>query len=320
MRNFCWIKVVLAGTALSAQPVSTWEMLSYTPPAGFNIVQKPDGGGRVELTKSSRTNYCVIVIYSSTPAGNNLEASFASEWKAVMLKTISAVATPFPAVKNLGNTRAAVGRATSTAGGQPVSAMLVVLDAGVRVLSMIVLTPTLSAYDAYATDVEGMLSTLSVQRANVANTIPPTVGGRLVIPPPGGNLTIADFAGEWGHNDGITTSYVDRSTGVYVGSESLHFTNKWTFSKNGGISLDFFAIRNGKKIIEKSNGTAALAGGILVIRMSNMQRYVFRGWLDLPDMTIMKLNGPWYDDPIPSNILSNPEQGVNLDQTWVRKK
>ena len=54
--------------------------------------------------------------------------------------------------------------------------------------------------------------------------------------------------------------------------------------------------------------------------MSNMQRYVFRGWLDLPDMTIMKLNGPWYDDPIPSNILSNPEQGVNLDQTWVRKK
>ncbi len=320
MRYLSWIQFVLAGTVLSAQPVSTWEMLSYTPPPGFHVVQKPDGGGRVELTKSSRTNYCLIAIYSSTPAGNNLEASFASEWQAVMLKTISAVAAPSPQVKNLGNARAAVGRATSTTGGQPVSAMLVVLDAGARVLSMIVLTPTLAGYDAYAADVEGMLSTLSVQRVNASNKIPPTGGGRLVIPPPDRNLTMADLAGEWGHNDGITTTYVDRSTGVYTGSESLHFTDKWTFSKDGEISLDFFAIRNGKKIVEKSNGTATLGGGLLVIRMSNMQRFVFRGWLDLPDMTIMKLNGPWYADPIPSNILSNPEQGVNLDQTWVRKK
>lgn len=37
-------------------------------------------------------------------------------------------------------------------------------------------------------------------------------------------------------------------------------------------------------------------------------------------MTIMTLNGPWYDAPIPSNIFSNPERGANLDQNWVRKK
>lgn len=113
---------------------------------------------------------------------------------------------------------------------------------------------------------------------------------------------------------------MDRSTGVYAGSQFPHFTNKWTFSRNGGVSLDFFGLRNGEKIKEKSNGTAALASGILVIRMNNMQRYVFRGWLELPDMTIMRLNGPWYNDPIPADVLSNPEQGVNLDQTWVRKK
>jgi hypothetical protein len=133
-------------------------------------------------------------------------------------------------------------------------------------------------------------------------------------------MAIADLAGEWGHNDGVTTRYVDRYTGAPAGYDSLHFANKWTITKDGGISLDFFGIRNGKKIVEKSSGTATLTGGMLVIRMSNMQRFFFRGWLELPDMTIMKINGPWYDAPIPANIFTNPDQGSNLDQKWVRKK
>ena len=54
--------------------------------------------------------------------------------------------------------------------------------------------------------------------------------------------------------------------------------------------------------------------------MTNRQRYVLRGWLERPELTIMKLNGPWYDSPIPANIFTNPEQRANLDQHWVRKK
>jgi hypothetical protein len=34
-----------------------------------------------------------------------------------------------------------------------------------------------------------------------------------------------------------------------------------------------------------------------------------RGWLELPDMTILE-SGPWYgDDVIPAEIFSNPNQG-----------
>ena len=36
-------------------------------------------------------------------------------------------------------------------------------------------------------------------------------------------------------------------------------------------------------------------------------------------MTVMTLNGPWYDS-IPPAILSNPAQGANLDQRWVRMR
>lgn len=37
-------------------------------------------------------------------------------------------------------------------------------------------------------------------------------------------------------------------------------------------------------------------------------------------MTIMKLTGPWYNDPIPEDIFTDPHQAWNLNQHWVRKK
>ena len=60
-----------------------------------------------------------------------------------------------------------------------------------------------------------------------------------------------------------------------------------------------------------------LADGILVIRKPNEQRFVVRGWEPAADMTVMTLNGPWYDG-IPPEILANPQQGANLNQRWVR--
>jgi len=144
--------------------------------------------------------------------------------------------------------------------------------------------------------------------------------GNLVIPVPTRMITVADLAGEWGHNDGITTTYIDRSSGTYTGFESLHFTENWTITEQGEIFLDFFGLQNGRKISEESSGTVTLAGGILAINKSNTRRYVLRGWLELPEMTIMKLNGPWYDAPIPEDIFTDPHQGWNLDENWVRKK
>jgi hypothetical protein len=316
MRFVLLLTALLAPAALRAQAARPFDILTYSAPPGFNEVRKPDGGGRVELTRTGRGTYCLIGIYASTPASANLEASFAAEWQGVMLKTISPVAAPRPVIRTAGNTSAAFGRAVSTAGGQPALGALFVLDAGARVLTIMVVTPSVAVYNEYAADIEGLLASIAIRRESPA----PVSGGKLNVPPPPPNITVADLAGDWGRNDGITTTYVDRYSGAYAGTDSLHFTEKWTLTREGGISLDFFGIRNGKKIVEKSSGTVALSGGVLVIQMTNRQRYVFRGWLDLPEMTIMKLNGPWYDDPIPANIFTNPAQGANLDKNWIRKK
>ncbi|HLA95644.1 MAG TPA: hypothetical protein VK612_07980, partial [Pyrinomonadaceae bacterium] len=112
-----------------------------------------------------------------------------------------------------------------------------------------------------------------------------------------------------------------RSSGAYAGTDSLHFRNTRTITRNGGYVNDFFAIQNGKKIIDKTSGTVSINGRLLSVRQHNTAKYVIRGWLELTDMTILTVCGPWYDDQvIPERIFTTTEQGANLNSNWIRKK
>ena len=144
--------------------------------------------------------------------------------------------------------------------------------------------------------------------------------GKLIVPLPTRQLTVADFAGEWGEDASrVTTNYVYRSSGNYAGSDNLTFRSKMTITKDGGYINDFFAIQNGKKIIDKTNGTISVSGRIFAITQADTQLFVIRGWLELPDMTIMIICGPLYENDLRRHI-ENPEQGANLNNIWVRKK
>ena len=94
-----------------------------------------------------------------------------------------------------------------------------------------------------------------------------------------------------------------------------------TITAAGGYYNDFYAIQNGKMIKDKTAGSVAINGRVISIRQNNTAKYVIRGWLELPDMTIFEVCGPWYgDDVIPQEIFNNPNQGANLNKKWVRKK
>ncbi len=145
--------------------------------------------------------------------------------------------------------------------------------------------------------------------------------GHLIIPLPTRQLTMADLAGEWGESEGFNVRYVDRYTGTYAGTDSLHYKVKMTFTAEGGYFHDFYAIQNGKMIKEKATGGVAVNGRVLMIKTTNLSKYVIRGWLELSNMTILEVCGPWYnDDVIPREIFTNPAQGANLDSKWVRMK
>ena len=143
--------------------------------------------------------------------------------KCCFCKRIDPVPAPTPTIRTVGNTRAAVGVATSKAQGQPVMGLLIVLDAGSSVISMLVLSPSVATFDAYNAEVQAMLSGLEVRRAAAAPQSPVSGGGRLVVPAPTRRMVLADLVGEWGRNDGITTTYVDRFTGHIHGFRLAQF-------------------------------------------------------------------------------------------------
>jgi hypothetical protein len=290
----------MSGTA----DVRTVDVATFTVPPGWHVEARGSGDGQhVVVSKAAAGTYCMAVVYASTPAGHSLEASFASEWTRVALATLDSVPTPRPVISQVGSLDVALGAAASTARGQPIVGLLIVVAAGARVVSILILSPSFASLEPYRAEVDTVLGTL-------------TIHGQPS--PPLRQVSIVDLAGDWGRNDGINTRMVDRSTGAYAGTDSIHFTETWQIGAGGTIALDFYGIHNGRRIAEKSTGTVALSSdGILTIRMTNEQRYVLRGWEEASDMTVMTLNGPWYES-IPPEILSNPVQGANLDQRWVR--
>jgi hypothetical protein len=283
--------------------VRTVDLATFTVPPGWHVETRGSGAGQhIVVSKAAADSYCMAVVYASTPAGNSLEASFASEWARVALQTLDAVATPRPTVSDVGALRVALGGAASTAQGRPIVGLLIVADAGARVVPVLILSPSFASLEPYRAEVDTILGTLVVDGQPAPARREPS---------------IAQLTGAWGRNDGINTRLVDRSTGAYAGTDSIHFTERWEIGEGGTIAVDFFGIHNGRRIAEKSSGTVTISSGVLIIHTTKEQRYALRGWEEAPDMTIMTLNGPWYD-AVPPDILADPSQGWNLDQRWVR--
>jgi hypothetical protein len=322
LRSSLWITAVVAGivaTAHAAPGARTFDRVTYTVPEGWKVEET--GRGLVSISRLGAGSYCLVAIYAGQPASGDLAASFSAEWKNVALQSIDPMPEPTHTIGDVGNTRAALGGAAATIKGEPATAVLIVLDAGSSVVPIAILSSSTEAFAACNDEVKTMLASLVVQPADAAaEPAPGADGGKLVIPPPERPLTLTDLAGEWQHEDRISTTYVDRQTGAYAGSDNLAFRETWVINVTGGISSHFFAIRNGQRILDETTGTIKLSDGrILDVRIGSPASYVVRGWLELPSMTVLKIVGPFYDGEIPQEILDNPEQGGNLNQHWIRK-
>lgn len=270
-----------------------------------------------ELNKTG--TYCIITLYGATPGTGNPTSDFTREWNNLVVKTMKAEASPQTETTAAdGWTAIAGGAEVESEAGKAAGFLTVISGFGKTVSILAVFNDP-----AYVKQVDAFISAIEMDKTTApAAAVPAFVNGKLVIPLPSRQLTAADLAGEWGEDaQRISTTYVYRSSGNYAGTDSLAFRSKMSFTRNGGYLNDFFAIRNGQKEIDKSVGTFAINGRVLSIKHKGTAKYVIRGWLELPDMTIMRVVGPWFDDGvIPDNIFTNPEQGANLNKDWVRKK
>lgn len=303
-------------------------VIKYAAPQGFTRSAQEQHAVVFSVIDQAKSNFCFITLYAAGASSGNAQSDFASEWKTRVVEPWKAEASPkTESAPDNGWTGVAGGAQIDFQGNKAFAFLTVISGFGKSVSVLAVLND-----DSYLAPVQAFIEKIDIDKTVAApaasqSTGTPTPGlqydtnGHLLIPPPTRQLTIADLAGQWGESDGINVRYVYRDSGNYAGTDSLHYKSKMTFSAAGGYYNDFYAIQNGKMIKEKSNGSISINGRVLSIRQNNTAKYVIRGWLELPDMTILEVCGPWYDDDvIPQEIFNNPAQGANLDKKWVRKK
>jgi hypothetical protein len=294
-------------------------IIQYTPPTGMSKTPKENVVSFSQFDQTAGT-YCIITLYGATRGTESPQGDFTREWNNLVVTSFKTADKPSIDTTNAeGWTINAGGGAVEGDMGKAVAFLTVVSGFGqtVSILAVFNGKEYVGQVDAFVKGIE--LDKPALPQNPPAQ--PATQDGKVVIPMPSRQLTVADLVGEWGETAGFSTTYVDRYSGSYAGTDSLHFRNKRTITKGGRYVNDFFAIQNGKKIIDKTSGTVSINGRLLSIRQHNTAKYVIRGWLELTDMTILTVCGPWYDDQvIPERIFTTTEQGANLNANWIRKK
>lgn len=297
-------------------------ILQFTPPKDWK--KNENGNVIVYSDVNQKTGgYCFITLYGAMTGTGNPKQDFANEWKNRVVEPFSGEANPKTETDATDEWTAIAGGSAIEFQGNKAVAFLTVYSRGEITFSVLGITNN----EAYLTHLVAFASSIKEDKNaaptnNTTTTQTPAYdsNGKLIIPAPTRQLTVADFAGEWGEDSKrLSTTYVYRSSGAYAGSDNLTFRSKMTITQNGGYYNDFYAIQNGKKILENTNGTISVNGLVFSITQRDTQKFVIRGWLELPDMTIMILCGPLYDEDIARHI-ANPEQGANLNNIWVRKK
>ena len=304
-------------------------IVKYTAPKGWTRSAKENVIVFSEINQAAG-RFCFITLYGATSSVGAPAVDFANEWNDRVVKPWGGDLNPKTTVELDHGWTAIAGGAPIDFQGNKAFAFLTVISGFGKTVSLL----GILNHDSYLVPLRAFAEGMDIDKSSPAQALGNTgvtnpgtsapmldASGHLIIPLPTRQLTVADLVGQWGENAGINTRYVDRYSGTYAGFESLHFTNKMTITAQGAYYNDFFAIQNGRKIKEDTSGTVRVLGRVLVIKERNTKEFVIRGWLELPDMTILEVCGPWYDDQeIPSEIFTNPDQGANLNSKWVRKK
>jgi hypothetical protein len=298
--------------------------ITYVPVKGWTRSAKDHAVvfSEIDQTKGA---FCFITLYRETASAGSAQKDFALEWDHRVVKPFGGETDPKTVTEPDNGWTAIAGGSPIDFNGNKAFAFLTVLSGFGKTVSVLGILND----ESYLPKLQGFVETMDVDKAVDAGPVTPSASttalqydnfGRLLIPLPTRQLTLSDIAGQWGESDGINVRLVYRDSGNYAGTDSLHYKSKMTFTADGGYANDFYAIQNGKMIKEKSGGTIAINGRVISIRLKNTAKYVIRGWLELPDMTILEVCGPWYDDDvIPQEIFSNPLQGANLNKKWARK-
>lgn len=256
---------VLVGQALPSV-ARTLDLMSFHPPAGWKV---EDRGDRVVMTHTGDSRYCLLVVHASQPGSGNLETDFLTEWNRAVGSTLDAREPTRPEKLELKNgIRGLTGAATFQAEGQRGIAVLMVVGAGSRVVSVQILIPDQRALQAYEGAVDSFLSGLSIARTRATPAPVSQAEG-----------TPFSLTGEWTHSSTSLASYVD-SSGHYKGDASTAYGESITFKADGTYAFRFTGMGRGKVVRESDSGIYRRSGDELHLqgKTRGLKRYKILAW------------------------------------------
>jgi len=313
-------------------------IVQYTPPKGWTKTPKENVIGFTEYNQATG-KFCIITLYGATPGTGSGQGDFSREWANLVVKNMKAEENPKPEAQTAdGWTMLAGGSAVESEAGKAVAFLTVISGLGKTVSVLAVFNDP-----AYVKQVDSFISAIDLDKpAPVENTgagaapasgaVAFDDGGNLTIPQPSRQLTTADMTGVWidGPNR-MTTEYVYSGSGKSAGRDTTAFKVKMTFKSDGTYSSYFHSVRNKYETeSDTKTGPYSIVGRLLSIQGTGYEgkgtvttKWVIRGWLELPSMTVLQLAGPWYDNAeIPErNFTDFSEESHFLPTTkWVRMK
>jgi len=167
--------------------------------------------------------------------------------------------------------------------------------------------------------------TVATATAPAPAPAPAPATGPLTTPPPGRTLTVADLAGDWVEDEHALQNYASASTGQYTGYSAVLTSDHYVFDGKGGYSVKSQAVisSSGGATGMESKGVGAVTisrDNVLELKRTDLKYPVFyylRGWEVRPDVTVLKVNGP-YNTAAEAEPAVDPHYAQNLDRYWVR--
>jgi len=312
-------------------------VVKYTSPRGMTKLPKENTIIFSEFDQATG-KFCIITLYGATPGTGTAAGDFAREWNNLVLKTFTTAEREPSTATSSENGWTATGAGSEVEGaiGKAVAFLTVISGFGqtVSILGVFNDQSHAAKLDAFMSSVE--MDKVQAPPANntaatgsASGTAAFDADGNLIIPQPARQLTTSDIAGVWidGPNR-MTTEYVYSGSGKSAGRDTTAFEVKTTFKTDGTFSSFFNSVRNKYETeSDTQTGPYAINGRLLSIQGKGYSgkprttKYVIRGWVELPTMTVLELAGPWYDnDPIPEVNFTDfgPDSKYRGVTKWIR--
>jgi len=161
MKNSILVALLLLGNLSLAQSPETFDLVTFTPPAGWKKTDTNKNVISYSTTNNATGTYCQIGIYKSTTSKGSLKADFDSEWQTLIADFYKPTAKPelAPAASENG-WDAQGGVAPFMFNGAQSVAMLITMSGYSRCTSIAILSNT----DTYQPQIDQFLESVSLKK------------------------------------------------------------------------------------------------------------------------------------------------------------